>query len=65
MKSALLILVSLILLAGALWAFFQSSGLLVEREYLAGLLHIFVGFATLKAGVEFCRFAIILHLRSR
>ena len=65
MKSALLVLLALIMLAASLFFFYRSSGLLVSRDYLAGLLHLFVGFATIKAGVEFCRFAVVLHLRSR
>jgi hypothetical protein len=65
MKSAFLLLLALTMLGASLFFFYRSSALLVSNDYLAGLLHIFVGFATIRAGVELCRFAVVLHSRSR
>jgi hypothetical protein len=53
------------MLGASLFFFYRSSALLMGTDYLAGLLHIFVGFATIRAGVELCRFAVVLHSRSR
>jgi len=65
MKSAFLMLLALALLGASLFFFYRSSGLLMSNDYLAGLLHLFVGFATIRGGVDLCRFAVVLHLRSR
>ena len=64
MKSAFLLLLAAILLGWSVWFFYQSGDLLSTRDYLAGLLHVFVGFATVRAGVELARLAIISHSRS-
>ena len=65
MKSVFLMLLAMTLLGASLFFFYRSSGLLMVNEYLAGLLHLFVGFATIRAGVDLCRYAVVLHLRSR
>ncbi len=65
MKSAFLLLLAALLLACSVWFFYQSGGMLSSRDYLAGLLQIFVGFATIKGGVELARLAVVAHVRSR
>lgn len=65
MKSTLFWLTSLALLAAALWLFHTSSRFLLDRDYLAGLLHVLVGLAVLRAGVEMARLGVVLKLRSR
>ena len=65
MKSMFLLLTAIALLGASLFFFYRSSGLLMASEYLAGLLHLFVGFATIRAGVDLSRYALVIHLRSR
>ncbi|MGM0577036.1 MAG: hypothetical protein ACQEXJ_15025 [Myxococcota bacterium] len=64
MKSFLLWLVAVALFAAAVWSFHTSSGFLSERDYLAGLLHVLVGLATLRGGVEVSRLAVVVALRA-
>ncbi len=64
MKGLLFIMVSLALLVASIFFFHQSGTLLTERNYLAGLLHIFVGFATIRGGIEFARLAVVMADRS-
>lgn len=65
MRSTLLLLLAAVLLGFSVWFFHQSGSLLSERDYLAGLLHIFVGFATIRGGVELARLSVVAHVRSR
>lgn len=64
MKSVFLLLLAAALLAASVFFFYQSGELLTAREYLAGLLHIFVGFATIRAGSELARLSVVMHVRS-
>jgi len=64
MKTSLLMLLATCLLAASVWFFAQSSEMLSERDYLAGLIHIFVGFTTIRYGVELARLAVIHGMRS-
>jgi hypothetical protein len=65
MKSLFYILIALCLLGTSVFFFHQSTQLLLDQSYLGGLLHIFVGFATIRAGVEFARLAVVLDVESR
>ena len=65
MKIFLFVSLSIALLVASIFFFHQSGGFLMERNYLAGLLHIFVGFATIRGGLEFARLAVVLQDRSR
>ena len=64
MKSALLLLMAALLLGFSIWFFHQSAELLASRDYLAGAVHIFVGFATIKTGVQLARLSVVVHSRS-
>ncbi|MEZ4268015.1 MAG: hypothetical protein R3F39_16745 [Myxococcota bacterium] len=65
MKSFMFWLAAILLLAAALWMFHTSSQFLLDHDYLAGLLHVLVGLAVLRAGVEMARLGVVLRLRSR
>jgi|GEM_PF-1326422 len=65
MKSTLLLLLATALFVGSVWFFHLCGELLSSKDYLAGTLHIFVGLATIRGGVELARLAVVLHLRSR
>ena len=64
MRFFLLWLVVLGLFGAGLWFFHESSQFLLDRDYLAGLLHVVVGLATVRSGVEVARLAVVLELRS-
>ncbi len=64
MKSFLLWLTALGLFSASLWFFHSSSRFLSDRDYLAGLLHVLVGFACLRSGVEIVRLAVVIRLRT-
>lgn len=64
MRSLFLLLLATLMLVGSLWFFHRSGELLASRDYLAGLIHIFVGFATVRAGVELARLSVSIQSRS-
>lgn len=64
MRFFLLWLVVILLFAAGLWFFSESSQFLLDRDYLAGLLHVVVGLATVRSAVEVARLAVVLELRS-
>ncbi len=64
MKAFFFISLATVLVAVSIFFFWQSGGLLGERNYLAGLLHVFVGFATIRGGIEFGRLAVVTEGRS-
>ena len=64
LKGVLLLLLAAGLLAVSVWFFFRTGTLLSDSDYLAGIIHIFVGFATIRAGVELARLAVVAHFRS-
>jgi hypothetical protein len=63
-KGVIYLLAAIALLAVSVWLFYQCGSLLALRDYFAGVLHLFGGFATVKAGVELARLAAVLELRS-
>ena len=65
MKSVFLLLLATALFVGAIWFFHLCGELLSSKDYLAGTLHIFVGLATVRGGVEVARLSVVLHLRGR
>ncbi len=65
MKQILLWLIVVALFASGVALFHRSGGFLADRDYLAGLIHVFAGLATLRAGVEIARLAVILRLRAQ
>lgn len=65
MKQFFLWLIVVALLSSGVFFFHRSGGFLAERDYLAGLIHVLAGLATLRAGVEVARLAVILRLRAQ
>lgn len=59
LRTWLIWLVALVLFAAALWFFHGGSQFLVDADYLGGLLHILMGLATIRAGVEMARLAVV------
>lgn len=64
MRFFLLWIVVLSLFGAGLWFFYESSQFLLDRDYLAGILHVVVGLATVRSAVEVARLAVVLELRS-
>lgn len=64
MKGLSLLLIAVLLLAAGVWFFHLCGSFLVDRDYLAGLVHVFVGAITLRAGVQLARLAVVIRLRS-
>ena len=64
MKDALIWTLVVVMLGAGLWFFHVSGAFLSDGDYLAGLLHIFVGLASVKAGVELARLAIVSRIES-
>jgi len=64
LRFLLLWLVVIGLFGAGLWFFHESSQFLLDRDYLAGLLHVLVGLATIRSAVEVARLAVVLELRS-
>lgn len=61
MRNVLLWFIVVGLFAAGVWFFHMSSRLLLEGSYLAGILEIGVGLATLRGGVEMARLAILVE----
>jgi hypothetical protein len=59
MKFALLITLATALFVAAVYFFWRSGDLLVQKDYLAGLLHVVSGLALSKAGLELARLAVL------
>ena len=53
------------LFVSGLWFFHESSQFLMDQDYLAGLLHVLVGLAIFRAGVDVARMGVVMHLRSQ
>ncbi len=64
MKGFVLLLLAAFLAVAAVFFFHRSGELLAGKDYLAGLLHIFVGLATIRHAVELARLAVLPKLRS-
>ncbi len=63
LKSLLLLALAALLLAFSLWFFKQSGDLLAGRDYIAGCLHVFVGYSTIRAAVELARLSVVQQAR--
>ena len=59
MKGFFYELLSLAMVLGSLFFFFQSTRFLTEKDYLAATLTLFIGFTVVKGGVELARLAVI------
>ncbi len=59
MKSTVLLLLSAALFVACIWFFAECGELFSAKDYLAGLLHMFVGFALVRAGVELARLSVL------
>jgi len=64
MKSTALLVLAAVLFAACLFFFGRAGDLLADQDYLPGLLHMFVGFSLVRAGVELARLSIIVRHRS-
>ena len=65
MKFALVWLGVVALFCSGLWFFYESSQFLMDQDYLSGLLHVLVGLAIFRAGVDIARMGVVMHLRSQ
>ncbi len=59
MRSTILLLLATALFVGCVWFFAECGALFAAKDYLAGLLHVFVGFALVRAGVELARLSVL------
>lgn len=50
---------ALLLLAGSLVFFYECLRFLARRDYVAGILLMFIGFAVIRVGAELARLALI------
>ena len=62
MRDLLLWTLVVVMLGAGLFFFYGSGRFLADGDYLAGLLHVFVGLASLKAGMELARLAIVSRM---
>jgi len=58
-RSAFLLILSVVLLGASLYFFYGSAKLLVDKDYISGLLHIVSGLALVRAGIEFARLSVL------
>lgn len=56
---------SVVLLLGSLFFFYQTTGFLVGRDYIAATLTAFIGLVIIRVGVELGRMALLLRRRER
>ena len=56
---------SLVLSGSSLFFLFQSTSYLSEKDYVAALLTVIVGFFLLRVGVEFGKLALVARRRRR
>ncbi|MFT7621957.1 MAG: hypothetical protein ACI9WU_001122 [Myxococcota bacterium] len=59
MKRTIFDLTGLILVLASIAFFFYSVRFLAEREYIGGILQIFVGFSLIRAGLELSRLGLL------
>ncbi len=64
MKNSVLLVLAALLFIASLWFFEKCGGLFGTKDYLGGLLHMFIGFSLVRAGVELARLAVINRGRS-
>ena len=55
MRTSVYILLAVILLGASLWFFYRTGQFLADQDYLAGLIHVFVGFAVIRTGADLAR----------
>ena len=61
MKFAVLLLLASAVFVASVYFFFRSGDLLVQKDYLAGALHVLSGLALSKAGLELARLAVLVR----
>lgn len=59
MKSALLIVIALVLFAACLFFYHRAGLRITDKEYIGGVLHLIVGLSLTKAAVELARLAVL------
>ena len=64
MKPTFLLILAAALFGASIFFFAQSGELFAGKDYLAGILHMFVGFSLVRAGVELARLAVVSRGRS-
>lgn len=52
---------SVLLLAGSLYFYYQATSFLCQKDYVASLIALVIGFLTSKASVDLARIAIFVE----
>ena len=55
MRARAYMALAVILLGASLWFFYRTGQFLADQDYLAGLIHVFVGFAVIRTGADLAR----------
>ena len=63
MKTVVLLLLAAALVIASIVFFHRCGEFLGNQDYLAGIVHIFVGSATIRFGVELARLAVLTRMR--
>lgn len=61
MKGIFYELLSLALIAGSLFFFYQCTAFLTEKDYLAATLTMLIGFAVARVAIELARLGVIVR----
>lgn len=61
MKGLFYEILSLALIVGGLFFFYQCTVFLTETDYLAATLTLFIGFTVVRVAVEMARLAVIIR----
>lgn len=59
MRSAILLILTVLGLFAAVYFFYRAGDLLVQKDYVGGLLHIVSGIALTRAGIELARLSVL------
>ncbi|MFT7582231.1 MAG: hypothetical protein ACI9MR_003913 [Myxococcota bacterium] len=59
MKASVLLVLAAALFAACVYFFARCGDLFVAKDYLGGILFMFVGFSLVRAGVELSRLAVV------
>ena len=59
MRARVYDVVSLLLIAGSLWFFYQSVGFLAGNEYVGSVVTMLIGLVIIRVGVELSRIALV------
>jgi len=57
-------ILGILLVCGSAVFFWVSIGFLSEKDYIAGILQIFIGFALIRSGLEMTKIALVSKERS-